>query len=402
MKDRSASHIQEVEREVLRVYQAQNPSTYYIESNPALFETKRRAFVELFRDHLQFPPRMFNGAKVLEFGGGTGERSLLYNEWGAHLTVIEMNPLAVARAQHLFRTLGNSSVPFTFINASLFEAEIDESFDIVACNGVLHHTGDKEGGFARLIRHLAPGGYVFLGIGNAAGSFQDNLKRAILYRLADSEHEIERIAEMLFKEHIDRAELYGLRERRAIIYDSFINPKIDCPSVRDVLGWFQKHNLRLYSTWPKISPPQLADSGMQPHLDIRDYPACTAFAELFWLSHTEDDKEALSDFNQSCERLEAGIVELAGYLADVTPDGTKSMSAIAERAIALKDTINAIPPFQSELARTTRLMQEIKLVADAVQTGDEAKVASAINSCRVLFRGTNGIGMTYYMGFKEG
>lgn len=51
------------------------------------------------------------------------------------------------------------------LRASLFELPFPrEFFDLIISNGVLHHTPDPRGGFKALVRHLAPGGEIYLGL----------------------------------------------------------------------------------------------------------------------------------------------------------------------------------------------------------------------------------------------
>lgn len=46
-------------------------------------------------------------------------------------------------------------------------------FDVVYCNGVLHHTVDPEGAFRELLRVLAPGGRIYIGVYGRGGVFNE-------------------------------------------------------------------------------------------------------------------------------------------------------------------------------------------------------------------------------------
>src|SRR5262245_13174553 len=47
------------------------------------------------------------------------------------------------------------------------------AFDFVYCNGVLHHTVDPEGAFRELVRVLAPGGRIYIGVYGRGGVFNE-------------------------------------------------------------------------------------------------------------------------------------------------------------------------------------------------------------------------------------
>lgn len=57
----------------------------------AAFEISRR---EMFTDKLFLPAKMFQNARLIEFGPDTGENSLVFAMWGAECTLIEPNPKA--------------------------------------------------------------------------------------------------------------------------------------------------------------------------------------------------------------------------------------------------------------------------------------------------------------------
>src|SRR5690554_5262194 len=118
----------ETEKRVLEVYQKVNPSTYNIEEL-SVFEKNRKFAERLYASSLKILPQVFNGAKLLEFGSGTGERSLNYLEWGATCTFVEINNKATERAQSLYDKFAPDS-NYQIVNSSLFDFETDEMFDI--------------------------------------------------------------------------------------------------------------------------------------------------------------------------------------------------------------------------------------------------------------------------------
>ena len=132
---------------------------------------------------------MFQGAKLLDFGAGTGEHAIFYSRWGAECTLVEVNDLACNRIRSIFSQFTPENAVYNIVESSLFDVDLQEEFDIVASEGVLHHTAAKEQGFKNLVNHLKIGGFVILGIATKTGQFQRDLQRMILFRFANDEKE---------------------------------------------------------------------------------------------------------------------------------------------------------------------------------------------------------------------
>jgi len=392
----------EVGRAVLNVYQEENPSARPIDRDPEAFAARERVRLGMFRDDLKFPIRMFQDARLLEFGAGTGEHSVFYSRWGATCTLVEYNPLACARTREIFDAFAPADADVRIIEESLFDVDLEAEFDIVACSGVLNHTADKARGFANLVRHLKPGGYAFLGLATQGGWLQRNLQRLIIYRYADSPAEIETLADRLFGEHLDRATRFGGRTRRALIYDNYVNPKIDTPSVPEVLGWFAENGLRVHATWPSIAPLQMGDTaGSGGMADVLADPAVAAFSELFWMAHALPDREALGDYLGVASEVAGALYPLTGAIGDVTPDGRYDLNALAEGADALSAITARLDPFQTEKASVCALLEEVRLLLDTMKTGGPDEVAEFLARTQYLFRGTNGLGMNHFIGYAD-
>ena len=75
------------------------------------------------------------------------------------------------------------------------------------------------------------GGFFILGIGETNGFFQRNLQRYILYSVCKNENEIIRFSKLLFKNHLNRAQKFSGRTKDEIIYDTYLNPKINTLSL---------------------------------------------------------------------------------------------------------------------------------------------------------------------------
>ena len=394
-----------VEAQVLSVYRAENPSNYQIDRNETEFAKNGVKRARMFREKLKYPPRMFRGTSLLDAGAGTGERTVFYSRWGARCTLVDMNPDALARAKAIFRRFAPFDHQARFVEGSLFSLSLRDTFDLVICEGVLHHTADKAQGFAHLSRYVGPDGYFILGIGNRAGYFQANLQRLVLYHYAKTPEAIEALAPQFFPERLERAMRFGGRTERAIIYDSYVNPKIDTTTVEEVLRWFHDAGLLLYSSWPDLLPPFLADSPERESLTpILSHPLLGVIPELFWLSHTADDADALAGYWQNARKIADVMAPAVDAVGDVTPESSLDLSVFEEqihRFAQLADMMQSQRRLLPVNASFRLLFDEIRGMLERLRRNASAEaMAGYLQSCRLLFRGTHGLGMSYFIGYR--
>ena len=117
------------------------------------------------------PVSFFTGKAVLDAGCGCGRASFLMLKYGAkHVTCFDMAGKNLIVTERNLRTHG-------FSNFSLKEGQIDslpyegESFDLVWCNGVLHHMENTGKGLSELIRVLKVEGWLWLYLYGAGGIY---------------------------------------------------------------------------------------------------------------------------------------------------------------------------------------------------------------------------------------
>jgi len=389
-----------VENKVLETYLKENPSTYYIEKNSEVFDKLKEYGDRLYTHSLKILPRVFKDAKLLEFGTGTGERSTNFLRWGADCTFVEMNKKSVERASFLFEKFYPES-SYQIVNKSLFDYQSGQTFDITISNAVLHHTPNVEQAFAHLVSFTKPGGLNVIGIGNTGACIQRNLQRFIVYSFAGrDENEIERVVEDLFTEHLDRAEKFGGRARKAIIADTYINPKMDFISVSDLLGWYKKYDLTPYTSWPPITPNVLADD-LAGKTDYRNYPDLLSYPEWIWGTQITMDADLLVFLNEELSERSTSFRNLAGSLNDVNAE-TLDSDQVYEN---VEQTINAFnqtnEPDIVEQRGFKTWLNEIGLIMKAIHNKDYEGVASVIKNSTLLFRGKGGIGLNYFAAIKN-
>ena len=69
-----------------------------------------------------------------------------------------------------------------------------------------------------------------------------------MYSLSSNVDEIMKISKLLFSENLNRGRKFGGRSIKEIIYDTYINPKIDTLSFDQIKNLFKKNNIYLYNS----------------------------------------------------------------------------------------------------------------------------------------------------------
>lgn len=100
-----------------------------------------------------------HGKSLLDAGCGGGFSAMvLFADHLAHMHYYGVDiSAAVETARQRFAEQGLSG---TFLQRSLTELKLGRTFDIVFCEGVLHHTSAPRVALSRLVEHLNPGGTI--------------------------------------------------------------------------------------------------------------------------------------------------------------------------------------------------------------------------------------------------
>ena len=175
-----------VEKTVLNTFQEEIPSIYFSDKNKSEYEKFKDNAEYVYRELFNFPKEMFRDKKLLDFGGGTGEQTVYLTNWGAEITHVEMNSMAIAIAKKVFQKHGSNVDKHRFVNKSIFDFDTNKKYDIVHSRGVFSHTYNKEKAFNKLVSFLKPGGYLIFGDPNKIGGFQNMLQRIAIYTFANN------------------------------------------------------------------------------------------------------------------------------------------------------------------------------------------------------------------------
>jgi ubiquinone/menaquinone biosynthesis C-methylase UbiE len=99
------------------------------------------------------------GMKVLEIGPGAGGHSALFAKYGAIMSSTDINFLRAKATQLKFDLMGPIANGCQSVQSDAENLPfLDNTFDIVYSNGVLHHTPDTEKAIEDVYRVLKPGG----------------------------------------------------------------------------------------------------------------------------------------------------------------------------------------------------------------------------------------------------
>lgn len=180
-------------------------------------------FAKCLNEQLPFNIRM------LEVGCGTGQLTnylaLAHRTvFGADMCRASLRLAEAFRARHGIARAG-------FYQMNLFAPPFaSESFHVVICNGVLHHTSDPRGGFRSLAQLVKRGGYVLIGLYNRYGRLPTDARRAMFRfsgrRFAALDPQLRSCA--------------SSKKWEAWFRDQYENPHESKHTIGEVLQWFDR------------------------------------------------------------------------------------------------------------------------------------------------------------------
>lgn len=396
----NSKKIKQVEAATLETFTEEIPSIYFSDKTATEFHTYKRNAEITYRDLLKFPPKMFQGADLIDFGAGTGENTVSLACWGAHCTLVEMNSNALAIAKGVFAKYAPKSEP-KFILSSIFDYDSNLKFDIVHCRGVLPHTADKESAFRKITGFMKPGAFLIFGDPNKAGGFQNMLQRYAIYRNANTADEMVAAAEKLFKEDIDRSQQFVNRTRRAIIFDRWVIQSQDDPSVDEVMAWLNESGLKLYSAYPAFMLPVVGDSvHQQPKFDATSVPGMSAIAETVWMLQNRGDGENAGMLDDTYMKYARQFAELTSNLANLNSQtnlDTKHLTMLLSTVAASFNNLAILEPLQRRLGE---FLEEAKQFINMVETKKLDDIRLYILSTKHLFKGAVGVRHVDFIAYK--
>ena len=239
--------MKDVTQKVNKIYSKDNPSLYL--KNLSQIDKFIKNRINLLMA-LKLPKRIFNNSSLIDYGSGTGLNSLVYSFLGANCTLVEYDKKSYQFSKDVFKKFSKNK--YQIYNKDIFSFKTDKKYDFVISNGVAHHTKNPFLNLKICLKSLKKNGFFILGIGETNGFFQRNLQRHILYLLSNNQEEIIEYAKILFKEHLNKSKKFSGRTINEIIADTYLNPKINTLNIKQIIEFFKKNNLDLYSFYGTI------------------------------------------------------------------------------------------------------------------------------------------------------
>lgn len=278
--------MEKIEKKVLDVYLRINPSVIKIKNRNdwKIFFQKRHNLLKF----LSLPYQVFNDNKLLDIGGGTGEKSLYYAQCGAQITLLDANAKSIAFAKKLF-SIFHFSLDTIYQPLSEFDFKKIKDFEIVVCEGVLHHTADPKKNLQKILKNLEKDSLFILGISESNGWFKRNLQREFIRKISNyKEDKIVENAKKYFQSHIDRSVKFGLRTENSVIFDSWVNPQIKPMPLKEICKAFHRNKMEYVSSHPTIEPffdITLHNENRPNYFDYDFYSYYYKFLEKIWVCY---------------------------------------------------------------------------------------------------------------------
>lgn len=212
-------------------------------------ERRHRLSAELCRYRYLGLEQAMPGARFLDVGCGTGNRSMLAAKY---FDVGEFVGLDGSRASLEVATKvaeEEGFYRFTPVEASLFEIPFpDASFDVVVSWGVLHHTARPWDGFAEMVRVCKPGGYLAIFLYNRWNHWRHNMQKARVSRLAGDD--FEQRFQIAHKFYGKKPVATMSPQEIAEFYDQYCHPHKSDHTLGEIVSKFAQYELQYLGSFP--------------------------------------------------------------------------------------------------------------------------------------------------------
>jgi len=181
---------------------------------------------------------------VLEVGCGTGQLSNFLGISCRRVIGTDLCLNSLRLGEQFRREHGLHNVRFVQMN--LFRPCFKPgSFDVILCNGVLHHTADPFGGFQKLLPLLKPSGYIVIGLYNRYGRLMTDTRRQV-FRLTGGRAK--------WIDPILRSGSRSKAQSRAWFADQYRHPHESKHTIGEVLQWFDHCGVEFIRGVPSTTP----------------------------------------------------------------------------------------------------------------------------------------------------
>ncbi|MFO0974067.1 MAG: carbamoyltransferase N-terminal domain-containing protein [Phycisphaerae bacterium] len=199
-------------------------------------KARRGVYARLLGEQIPF------NARVLEVGCGTGQLTN-FLAIGCRTVVgtdLCLNSLRLAEKFRASAGLNRAR----FMQMNLFRPAFKaEQFDVVLCNGVLHHTSDPYGGFKQIARLVKPGGHIVIGLYNKWGRLLLDTRRQV-FKLTGGR--------LKWIDPYLRNYKLSAGKQDAWFADQYQHPHESKHTMGEVLRWFEENGFDFVNGVPKL------------------------------------------------------------------------------------------------------------------------------------------------------
>ena len=391
---------------VNKVYREEHPS-FYVNINQKNLNKIIKARKNLLFN-LKIQTKLFKDSKLLDFGSGSGIYGLVYNLLGAKTDLVEYEKNFVDQSKKLFSKFARKN-SYKIYSSNIFNFKQKKKYDIVIFNGVAHHTRNPNKILDKACKFLKRDGMIIYGIGNKSGFFQRALQRLILFKLSKNKSEIIKFAKILFREHLNRAQKFGGRTERQIIFDTYINPKIDCQSSKTIVKIFRKNKLELYSSFPNILSNEFFTDNTENYRNFNSKKTKGENKKEIFLSEHKWITSLIefgSEKSNKQEKIELLKDKITNTLNDKNFDNCDlDYTKIISHCINYKKNLHNLfsnKNLKKNLNKYDKFYDEVIILLKQLSKKNckIKDIRLLIKKNKYLFKGTAGVGMNYYVGYK--
>ena len=181
--------------------------------------------------------------KILEVGAGTCQLSN-YLSIGNNNEVVAFDANLTSLKAGLDFAKKNEIKNVDFVCGDIFDDHFsDNYFDIILCNGVLHHTKDTFAAMKKIIRSLKKDGILLVGLYNKYGRLRTFIRK-YLYKIFGKKYL------MIFDPVLRKTDSKSLKKINAWIKDQYTHPVERSHTFDEVIKNFKINKIEFYNSFP--------------------------------------------------------------------------------------------------------------------------------------------------------
>lgn len=373
-----------VKKKLLKLYKKNNPSI------PTNLKERIKIIGNMF-EKLSFPLRFLKNLTVGDIACGTGEYCMVAAKNGAKAEGFDFNEISVNIAKKNSKKLKVNNCKF--YKNEFFK--IKKKYDFVICTGTLHHLPDPYKGLKHLMSRVKKNGFLFVAFGLDTSNTIHNLMKLIVRNWGKSDSQIIKASKFLFQNHINRCVKFGLRKETTVLNDNFVNTQHYYLNLEKVLKILDK-NFSLHSSWP---PQYLPLSDPITNISVKKNNFTSS--EFIWATKVFKDQIRIKKFTS----LNNNNNYLKRFMKILNHNPNKSINEFLKKNKFSKsqkkidfrkldfsfNLNNYVNRFYYEIFDLMNFFEKKRSLIDAKKE---------INRKKYIFKGSNGLGLNYFI-FKK-